>query len=107
MSAGVTTTLSLLEDRQRTREVPRVADAPSRLSRYQHLAMLECEAEFLPFESFDDVTLEVRLEASERSVEELRARMREVELERAAQAAAGNVETMKQLADAFCPDQTV
>jgi hypothetical protein len=55
LSAGVTTTLSLLEDRQRRREVPRVADAPSRLSRYQHLDMLECEAAFLPFECFDDV----------------------------------------------------
>ena len=55
LGAGETMTLSLIEDRQRTREVPRVADAPSRLSRYQHLAMLECEAAFLPFECFDDV----------------------------------------------------
>ena len=55
LSAGVTMNFSLIEDREREREVPRVADAPSRLSRYQHLAMLECEAGFLPFECFDDV----------------------------------------------------
>jgi hypothetical protein len=55
VSGGRTLNVSLIEDRQRSREVPRVADAPSRLSRYQHLAQLECEAEFLPFECFDDV----------------------------------------------------
>ena len=55
VSGGRTVNVSLIEDRQRTRDVPRVADAPSRLARYQHLAQLECEAEFLPFECFDDV----------------------------------------------------